>query len=193
MDDNYSRKSYEVAKKGNRINAIAVIVTIIGIVIATIIGIIQIKKGPGGTDTTKKSSELSTTNVVSTTLASKKDEENISGTVSQSSEKIEGNVINKKISHDDDYYDVRFTAPISGKYRFDFTINDVQLDYRVELVDSKNEEIFSAYYSTYEHGVTEELKKGETYTITISQYEGYPEAMVKIHVPSEKGMLIIDN
>lgn len=99
------------------------------------------------------------------------------------------NEISKTLSYIDDYCVVTFVAPTSGKYRFDFLTNDTQTNYYVSLIDSKNETVMDSEYDTYEHGVTVELTKSEIYTLSINQKDGFPEATVKIHVPSENAVL----
>lgn len=102
---------------------------------------------------------------------------------------INGNSFSKKLSYNDESYTIDFNAPITGTYRFDYTINDVNCNYKVILTDSKKEIVFKSEYNTYENGDSCTLTKGEKYTLTIEQLEGFPIATIKIGVPSEASIL----
>lgn len=102
---------------------------------------------------------------------------------------INRNSFSKKLSYNDESYTINFNAPITGTYRFDYIINDVNCNYKVILTDSKNEIVFKSEYNTYENGDSCKLTKGEKYTLTIKQLEGFPIATIKIGVPSEASIL----
>lgn len=95
---------------------------------------------------------------------------------------INDNIITNKIDYTDqeDFY--TYTASTTGIYRFDFDINDVNLEYSFSLYDHKNSEMLSQYCS--DDGGTVELTEGETYKIKIAQKEGNPEYTIEISVPN---------
>lgn len=86
----------------------------------------------------------------------------------------------KYISQENQYI---YHAPITGTYRIDFDINDVELGYDVLLYDKKNECLIDSGY--YNEGYTIDLKKDEDYKLVVTQSEGLPQYSIKINVPNE--------
>ena len=95
---------------------------------------------------------------------------------------IEGDVILGKMRYTEQENEYYYIPPITGIYRFDYDINDVNLEYSFYLYDSKNEEKISGNFS--DEGATVELIQGEKYKIKIVQYEGLPEYTIKIGIPN---------
>lgn len=75
-----------------------------------------------------------------------------------------------------------FAAPTSGRYRFDFSSDDVQCDYRFYLLKSDNDTIISSRYSL--NGKSAELVEGETYTMIVEQSSGFPNYIITIGAPN---------
>lgn len=96
---------------------------------------------------------------------------------------ITDNIITDKLTYRDQENEYVYIAPVSGIYRFDFDINDVNLNYRLYIYDSKSEELLSRSYS--DNGGTIELEKGETYLLKVEQAEGLAEYKISIGVPEE--------
>lgn len=89
-----------------------------------------------------------------------------------------------------DQLDIYFyEAPRTGKYRFDFEINDVNDRYDFIILDSKKKEIVNT--NSYYEGKTIELEKGMRYEIHVIQNIGFAKYNVQIHVPDKAK--IIDN
>lgn len=76
-----------------------------------------------------------------------------------------------------------YKAPRTGRYRFDFGINDVTKNYYIEIRDSKNEQIFDI--SSSNEGRTVDLKGGEVYKIYVKQGDGFSNYSINIGVPSK--------
>lgn len=92
---------------------------------------------------------------------------------------IEGAITYK--DQEDTYY---YEAPVSGVYRLDFDVSDVNCPFNVNVWDSKNKGIGEGVSSN--EGITVEFDKGEIYTIVVSEYEGLLEKyQVSINVPNE--------
>lgn len=94
---------------------------------------------------------------------------------------VEGTNLTGTITYTNQENKYSYTAPLSGQYRFDFSISDVQCDYIFYIFASNNEELVSAYCSS--DGKTVELTEGETYTIVIEQYSGFFDYSISIGVP----------
>lgn len=88
-----------------------------------------------------------------------------------------GNLVSEK--QENEY---QFTPNISGKYRFDFDINDVQCDYRFYMYAPDGTELASTYSSN--GGKTVDLTANTTYTIVIRQYSGFPSYSITIGIPN---------
>lgn len=95
---------------------------------------------------------------------------------------IDGAVIEGILSYSDQKDEYTYTAPITGQYRFDFSSSDVQCDYRFYIYASNNQQLVSTYFSN--NGKTVELAEGDTYTLSVKQYSGYPSYTITIGIPN---------
>ena len=95
---------------------------------------------------------------------------------------IDGTVIEGTLSYPDQKDEYTYTAPITGQYRFDFSSSDVQCDYRFYIYASNNKQLVSTLFSN--NGRTVELTEGDTYTLNVKQYSGYPSYTITIGVPN---------
>ena len=84
----------------------------------------------------------------------------------------------------DSYY---YTAPVTGKYRFDYDFGDMQGDYVFRIYSSKNESIVHGRLCN--EGDNAELEAGQTYLITIEQYSKFADYLVNIGVPNEESVI----
>lgn len=96
---------------------------------------------------------------------------------------VENAVIKGTVSYTDQENQYTYKAPITGKYRFDFSINDVDCNYDFYLYSSNNKKIVSTSYLS--EGKTVELVKDEVYTIIIKQHSGYVDYTIDIGIPNE--------
>ncbi len=94
---------------------------------------------------------------------------------------VSDNVIDGQISYIDQSNEYVYVAPQSGTYRFDFEINDVETEYYINILDSKNEQISNSDSS--DEGATVNLIQNETYTIKVGQETGMPHYTIKIGIP----------
>jgi hypothetical protein len=85
-----------------------------------------------------------------------------------------------------------FTAPISGKYGFDLSISDVNLTYKVKILDNRNKEVEDKECDLYNSDISyfnPELKKGEKYKLVVGYYDETPDYdvkySIKINTPNE--------
>ena len=76
-----------------------------------------------------------------------------------------------------------YKAPKTGKYRFDFIIDDVNKEYGFYIYDSKNAELL--YKRSADKGETIELNKDCIYKIEIVQITDFPNYTINIGVPNE--------
>lgn len=97
---------------------------------------------------------------------------------------VTDNLIEGAITYDDQEDTYYYEAPVSGIYRFDFDVSDVNCPFYVNVWDSKNNQIEEG--SSFKEGISVEFDKGEIYTIVVSEYEGLLEKyQVSINVPNE--------
>ena len=66
----------------------------------------------------------------------------------------------------------------SGKFYFNFKINNVKSNYKIYLYDSKNSEVFQANSSDEDYEVS--LRKNTKYKICVQYLEGYPKYKIII-------------
>lgn len=69
-----------------------------------------------------------------------------------------------------------FTPQISGRYRFDITEANANLDFRFMMWNDKEENLVN----TYEDGSYQVLEAGQTYEIQIRQYDGIGSYCLKV-------------
>lgn len=118
--------------------------------------------------------EITDTDEEETTINDEPEYKEITGTVIAGYLEFEGA---------ESYY--TYIAPISGVYRFDFDINNVNYNYRFILTGLRDEEICNETYDCYRNGATCTLEKNQKYKITIQQVLDNPEYTIKIGVPNE--------
>ena len=95
---------------------------------------------------------------------------------------VDGTTIAGKITYTNQKNEYLYTAPMSGRYRFDFSISDVQCDYTFGIYASNNEELALSNCSS--GGRTIDLVEGETYTIAVEQESGFFDYSISIGVPN---------
>ena len=100
---------------------------------------------------------------------------------------ILGTKLNGSFQAENQILSYKYTAPVSGKYRFDFDINDVNYGYTFTIKDKKNEELGQGSYN--DEGISVELTGGESYTIVLEQESGLPEFEIAIGVPNPKQII----
>ncbi len=83
----------------------------------------------------------------------------------------------------EDSHEESYRPLISGKYRFDFDIDDVNKSYAFLMFDSKRTEIARTYSS--DDGKTIELQEGENYEIQIKQNTDFAAYSINIHTPNK--------
>lgn len=108
----------------------------------------------------------------------------------ESVKKITGSSISGSIKFTDEVDEYKYTAPKTGRYRFDFDISDTNADYGFKLITSKQSTKGPYYYSSKgqsarNHGVSIDLTAGETYTIKIFQETKTCNYTVNIGVPTD--------
>lgn len=96
---------------------------------------------------------------------------------------ITGDIIEGKIEYTDQNDVYTYIAPRTGKYRFDFDIDNVDNEYDFKISNNKGREIATTCYSN--DGQTVELEKGEKYEIQVGQNTGVASYSVQIHVPNK--------
>lgn len=99
---------------------------------------------------------------------------------------IDENPFTVKLSYPNQCKNLYYKPKVSGIYRFDMSIDDVNKNYSIEIINSKKLSIRECSYSSYSnHGFTEYLNKDEEYTVKITQKEGDPECTITIGIPKE--------
>ena len=98
-------------------------------------------------------------------------------------ETVQGDLIEGEISYINQEKEYTYTAVQTGKYRFDFDIDDETKEYDFYLFDSKNKQLL--YKEYLDEGGTQELIKGNTYKIKVVQKSGFPKYKIKIGIPKE--------
>lgn len=106
--------------------------------------------------------------------------------VPEKTKQINGDTFSGNLSYIDKRDCYKMTPNISGIYRFDFDITNVNYNYEFEIYGPKEEQIKEADYNWSENGVSVCLDKDTEYTIYISQKEGLPEYEITIGIPKEK-------
>lgn len=96
---------------------------------------------------------------------------------------IEGDKIKGQIRYIDQEIEYRYMVPKTGIYRFDFDINNVNLNYGFNIYDEKEDELVNTVYDN--KGVTCELVEGKQYKVLVTQREGIPQYTISIGVPDE--------
>lgn len=96
-------------------------------------------------------------------------------------------VISGKLTYAKEEKVYYYEAPVTGRYRFDFDINDVNFAYVFQIIDSRNSEV--AYSGTWKSGETVDLVKNEKYKIVITQRSGEPEYYITVGIPSEEKLI----
>jgi len=100
-------------------------------------------------------------------------------------ETITGNTVSGNISREDQVVNYDYTAPKSGRYRFDFDISDTNANYDVSIKDPQNTKMVSGSYSGSDHGFSVNLEAGKTYTISVSQDYLMCDYSISIGVPND--------
>ncbi len=85
----------------------------------------------------------------------------------------------------EDSHEESYRPLVSGKYRFDFDIDDVNKSYYFYIMDSSHEKVAGGYSS--DQGVTVDLDKDINYTLLVEHdtEEEYVEYDISINVPNE--------
>ena len=96
---------------------------------------------------------------------------------------VTGNVIQGEFTYEDETDLYRFTAPTSGKYRFDLATSDVTKRYYFTLIGPDNG-VIKRSRSNY-GGFNTELEAGKTYAIQIEEEDGLLQYTVTIGIPKE--------
>ena len=96
---------------------------------------------------------------------------------------IDSDIISSIITYEDQEDMYTYVAPKTGRYYFEFDINDVNCSYSFDMYDSKNNTI--ADTGSWNDGKRLDLEEGETYIIRVKQYDGYPEYTINIGVPND--------
>ena len=97
---------------------------------------------------------------------------------------INGNIITGELNFKNKKNEYIYKPNISGQYRFDFDISDVNCNYLFRIYGEKSELIISGYYS--DKGVTCALEKDIEYKIHIIQKDGFPKFEISIGIPKKK-------
>lgn len=95
--------------------------------------------------------------------------------------KITSNNISGQFDNSFSQQKYSFTASVTGKYRFDFDIDNIKNNYKFSIIDSKGNVLKNTNY--YAKGTTVELNEGNTYTVTITKDEGNPQYIIYIGSP----------
>ena len=82
--------------------------------------------------------------------------------------------------HQDEYI---YETPRAGIYRFDYSIDDVNDNYKVVIKDEKNAIINENFCS--DEGCTVELKGKKKYYVYVKQATGSAKYKIKIHTPKK--------
>lgn len=103
--------------------------------------------------------------------------------------KISDQTYNDSITytHQENHY--KYTAPITGRYRFDFDPSDYTARYGVMLFDSAKDKKREEYYKGID-GITVDLAEGETYDIYFIQNDGFCRYTMNIGIPTESKHII---
>ena len=91
---------------------------------------------------------------------------------------VKNNIINGKIKYIDQQDVYNYKPKKSGKFYFNFKINNVKSNYKIYLYDSKNSEVFQANSSDEDYEVS--LRKNTKYKICVQYLEGYPKYKIII-------------
>lgn len=95
---------------------------------------------------------------------------------------FKGKEIAATFSHPEESYSYIYEATVTGKYRFDFDISNVNCNYTFLVTDEKEQILTETSYS--EGGKLVHLYEGKKYVITIRQDEGVDfEGFITIGVP----------
>lgn len=106
---------------------------------------------------------------------------------------VSGNLIQGSIVDEDDVFCYTYTPKVSGMYRFDFDISNVNANYEVEIVTSKQASCAKAYYSSNDKGISIELNADETYTVMVA-YKYLPcDYTITIGVPNPVKAIVEDS
>lgn len=95
---------------------------------------------------------------------------------------IESNSFSGNLAYTGQLDRYTYTAPTTGKYRFDFVSDNVQNDYRFYAYAADNTLLASEYYTR--GGKTIDLIAGETYRIEIKQSSGIEKYTINIGIPN---------
>lgn len=96
---------------------------------------------------------------------------------------VQDNLISGSIHYTDQNDIYNYVPPRTGRYRFDFDIDDVNKSYKFLMFDSKRTEIARKYSS--DEGQTIELQEGKNYEIQIIQCTDFADYTVNIHTPTK--------
>ena len=96
---------------------------------------------------------------------------------------VQDNLISGSIYYTDQNDIYYYVPPQTGRYRFDFDIDDVNKSYKFLMFDSKRTEIARKYSSN--EGQTIELQEGENYEIQIIQCTDFADYTVNINTPTK--------
>lgn len=85
-------------------------------------------------------------------------------------------IIHDQVSFENQKNKYRFTAPVTGRYRFDLTEVNSNVSFRLMICDDKDNNIVD----TYNLGQYVVLNEGETYDIQVRQYSGLGSYCMRI-------------
>lgn len=88
----------------------------------------------------------------------------------------DSSIIYDQVSFENQRNKYKFTAPVSGRYRFDLTEVNSSVSFRLMIWDDKDNNIVD----TYNFGQYVDLNEGETYDIQVRQYSGLGSYCMKI-------------
>ena len=98
---------------------------------------------------------------------------------------VTNNAINGRITFTDQRNRYTFTAPVTGRYRFDFGRDNVNSDYTFRMWDSRNASLAERSASHSAGGITVDLEAGQVYRIEVRHRRGSVGYEITINTPNE--------